>query len=191
MANHPAWEISQGLNCGSMTTKVFLTPAPIALLESQPQSLIALVPNSMVSELQQDRDEQLQHVLESVQQRGGHSLPTPWMPHDEHCHAIPLQWSHDTRPHLLDSECQPFSPTQIDLEDAGPVRLAMQQKPYMQQDGMACGTVLRLIGIQYCSPSRTPREPRFEDVAELFRQGISNSSTGEILLRSQFVASFL
>ena len=70
-------EASPGLDNGSMTTKVFLTPEPVRLLESHGQSLIALVPNFVINELQQDRDEQLQHVLQSVQQRGGQCLPTP------------------------------------------------------------------------------------------------------------------
>ena len=174
-----------------MNIKVFLTPEPVALVEHKTQSLIALIPNSMVTELQQDRDEQLQHVLESVRQRGGQCLPTPWTPHDEQCHAIALQWSDETSPHRLDSECQPLSSDQVPAQVGELVRLAMQQKPYLQQDGMGCGTMLRLIGIQYCSAPSTPREPSFEAVAELFRQSASNRSTGETLLRSQFVASFL
>jgi len=174
-----------------MTIKVFLTPAPVPLLDSQAQSLIAWIPNAMVNELQQDRDEQLQHVLENVRQRGGQCLPTPWTPHDGHGHAIRLQWSEDTPPHRLDRDCQPLNPTNIGLEAGAMVRLAMQQKPYLQPDGMGCGTVLRLIGIQYCSTELIPREPCFEAVAELFRQSSSNGSPGELLLRSQFVASFL
>ena len=174
-----------------MTTKVFLTPEPVRLLESHEQSLIALVPNFVINELQQDRDEQLQHVLESVQHRGGQCLPTPWTPHDEHCNAIALQWSDATRPHRLDNNCQPVIGDELPAQADELVRLAMQQKPYLQQDGMGCGTVLRLIGIQYCSTPSTPREPSFEAVADLFRQSASNRSTGETLLRSQFVASFL
>ena len=94
-------EVSPGRDDGLMTNKVFLTPEPVRLLESHGQSLIALVPNFVINELQQDRDEQLQHVLQSVQQRGGQCLPTPWTPHDEQCHAIALQWSDATRPHRL------------------------------------------------------------------------------------------
>ena len=74
-----------------MTTKVFLTPDPVPLLESHGQSLIALVPNHVIDELQHDRDEQLQHEQESDTQRGGQCLPTPWTPQDEQCHAIGLQ----------------------------------------------------------------------------------------------------
>ena len=174
-----------------MTTKVFLTPEPVRLLESHRQGLIALVPHFVIKELQQDRDEQLQHVLESVMQRGGECLPTPWTPHDEHCHAIALQWSDATGPHRLDSDCQPVMGDEVAAQSAELVRLAMLQKPYLQQDGMGCGTVLRLIGIQYCSAPSMPREPSFEAVAELFRQSSVNRSAGETLLRSQFVASFL
>ena len=174
-----------------MTTKVFLTPEPVRLLESHRQGLIALVPHFVINELQQDRDEQLQHVLESVMQRGGECLPTPWTPHDEHCHAIALQWSDATGPHRLDSDCQPVMGDEMAAQSAELVRLAMLQKPYLQQDGMGCGTVLRLIGIQYCSAPSTPREPSFGAVAELFRQSSVNRSAGETLLRSQFVASFL
>ena len=174
-----------------MTTKVFLTPEPVRLLESHRQGLIALVPHFVINELQQDRDEQLQHVLESVMQRGGECLPTPWTPHDEHCHAIALQWSDATGPHRLDSDCQPVMGDEVAAQGAELVRLAMLQKPYLQQDGMGCGTVLRLIGIQYCSAPSTPREPSFGAVAELFRQSSVNRSAGETLLRSQFVASFL
>ena len=174
-----------------MTTKVFLTPEPVRLLESHRQGLIALVPHFVINELQQDRDEQLQHVLESVMQRGGECLPTPWTPHDEHCHAIALQWSDGTGPHRLDSDCQPVMGDEVAVQGAELVRLAMLQKPYLQQDGMGCGTVLRLIGIQYCSGPSMPREPSFEAVAELFRQSSVNRSAGETLLRSQFVASFL
>ena len=174
-----------------MTTKVFLTPDPVPLLESHGQSLIALVPNHVIDELQHDRDEQLQHVLESVTQRGGQCLPTPWTPHDEQCHAIALQWSDATAPHRLDSDCQPVMGDEMAAQSGELVRLAMLQKPYLQQDGMGCGTVLRLIGIQYCSAPSMPREPSFEAVAELFRQSSVNRSAGEILLRSQFVASFL
>ena len=174
-----------------MTTKVFLTPEPVRLLESHRQGLIALVPHFVINELQQDRDEQLQHVLESVMQRGGECLPTPWTPHDEHCHAIALQWSDATGPHRLDSDCQPVMGDEVAAQSAELVRLAMLQKPYLQQDGMGCGTVLRLIGIQYCSAPSTPREPSFGAVAELFRQSSVNRSAGETLLRSQFVASFL
>ena len=174
-----------------MTTKVFLTPEPVRLLESHRQGLIALVPHFVINELQQDRDEQLQHVLESVMQRGGECLPTPWTPHDEHCHAIALQWSDATGPHRLDSDCQPVMGDEVAAQGAELVRLAMLQKPYLQQDGMGCGTVLRLIGIQYCCAPSMPREPSFEAVAELFRQSVVNSSAGETLLRLQFVASFL
>ena len=174
-----------------MTTKVFLTPDPVPLLESHGQSLIALVPNHVIDELQHDRDEQLQHVLESVTQRGGQCLPTPWTPHDEQCHAIALQWSDATAPHRLDSDCQPVMGDEMAAQSGELVRLAMLQKPYLQQDGMGCGTVLRLIGIQYCSAPSTPREPSFGAVAELFRQSSGNRSAGETLLRSQFVASFL
>ena len=184
-------EVRPGLDDGLMTNKVFLTPAPVRLLESHGQSLIALIPNHVICELQRDREEQLQHVLQSVQQRGGQCLPTPWTPHDEQCHAIALQWSDETRPHRLDSDCQPLSRDEVPAQGGELVRLAMQQKPYLQQDGMGCGTVLRLIGIQYCSAPSMPREPSFEAVAELFRQSASNCSTGETLLRSQFVASFL
>ena len=184
-------EASPRLDNGSMTTKVFLTPEPVQLLESHGQSLIALVPNFVINELQQDRDEQLQHVLQSVQQRGGQCLPTPWTPHDEHCHAIALQWSDATRPHRLDNDFQPWIGNELPAQGGEQVRLAMQQKPYLQQDGMGCGTVLRLIGIQYCSAPSMPREPSFEAVAELFRQSGVNRSAGETLLRSQFVASFL
>ena len=105
-------EVSPGLDDGLMTNKVFLTPAPVRLLESHGQSLIALIPNHVICELQRDREEQLQHVLESVRQRGGQCLPTPWTPHDEQCHAIALQWSDETSPHRLDSECQPLSSDQ-------------------------------------------------------------------------------
>ena len=184
-------EVSPGLDDGLMTNKVFLTPAPVRLLESHGQSLIALIPNHVICELQRDREEQLQHVLESVRQRGGQCLPTPWTPHDEQCHAIALQWSDETRPHRLDSDCQPLSRDEVPAQGGELVRLAMQQKPYLQQDGMGCGTMLRLIGIQYCSAPSMPREPSFEAVAELFRQSVVNSSAGETLLRSQFVASFL
>ena len=184
-------EASTGVDNGLMTNKVFLTPEPVPLLESHGQSLIALVPNHVISELQRDRDEQLLHVLESVRHRGGQCLPTPWTPHDEQCHAIALQWSEETRPHRLDSNCQPFSCDELPAQSGELVRLAMQQKPYLQQDGMGCGTVLRLIGIQYCNAPSMPREPSFEAVAELFRQSGVNRSAGETLLRSQFVASFL
>ena len=184
-------EVSPGLDDGLMTNKVFLTPAPVRLLESHGQSLIALIPNHVICELQRDREEQLQHVLESVRQRGGQCLPTPWTPHDEQCHAIALQWSDETRPHRLDSDCQPWIGDELPAQGDQLVRLAMQQKPYLQQDGMGCGTVLRLIGIQYCCAPSMPREPSFEAVAELFRQSAVNSSAGETLLRSQFVASFL
>ena len=184
-------EVSPGRDNGLMTNKVFLTPEPVRLLESHGQSLIALVPNFVINELQQDRDEQLQHVLQSVQQRGGQCLPPPWTPHDEQCHAIALQWSDATRPHTLDRDCQPWIGDELPAQGDQLVRLAMQQKPYLQQDGMGCGTVLRLIGIQYCCAPSMPREPSFEAVAELFRQSVVNSSAGETLLRSQFVASFL
>ena len=184
-------EVSPGRDDGLMTNKVFLTPEPVRLLESHGQGLIALVPNFVINELQQDRDEQLQHVLQSVQQRGGHCLPTPWTPHDEQCHAIALQWSDATRPHRLDNDFQPLIGNELPAQGGEQVRLAMQQKPYLQQDGMGCGTVLRLIGIQYCSAPSMPREPSFEAVAELFRQSGVNRSAGETLLRSQFVASFL
>ena len=82
-------EVSPGRDNGLMTNKVFLTPEPVRLLENHGQSLIALVPNFVINELQQDREEQLQHELQSVQQRGGQSLPTPWTPHDEHAMPSP------------------------------------------------------------------------------------------------------
>ena len=157
-----------------MTTKVFLTPEPVRLLESHRQGLIALVPHFVINELQQDRDEQLQHVLESVMQRGGECLPTPWTPHDEHCHAIALQWSDATGPHRLDSDCQPVMGDEVAAQGAELVRLAMLQKPYLQQDGMGCGTVLRLIGIQYCSAPSMPRRAGVEGVAALERQVVVN-----------------
>ena len=42
-------EASTGVDNGSMTNKVFLTPEPVPLLESHGQSIIALVPNHVIT----------------------------------------------------------------------------------------------------------------------------------------------
>ena len=184
-----------------MDQLVFLTPEAVPLEDGftlNPGadgggSLTCLLPAAMVQELEHEREAQLTQLARQLQERGGSCQPAEWQSNANGSFHVQVRWHASQGPHLLDQFGQP-----IDAETAqqaageqGRARLALQLKPFLLSDPLVFGSRLRLIGIQLYVDDRSPSEPRFEQVTELFCRSSEPSSPGEQLLKAQFVASFL
>jgi hypothetical protein len=164
-----------------MTRNTFVTPEPVVLEGYQAvmapskfgYSLGALVDQSMIDALEEDRTESLKWAESKLKNPKRSVLkPEPWEEMNEGQYKVKFSWNEDTRPPVVDTEGTIITDERLPLFSGSKVKLALYQKPYILRDGVTYGTSLKLKGIQVVSLSTSAGvdvgDMSTEDVAELF-----------------------
>ena len=136
-------------------------------------SLAALVDQSMIDALEEDRTESLKWAESKLKNPKRSVLkPEPWEEMNEGQYKVKFSWNEDTRPPVVDTEGTIITDERLPLFSGSKVKLALYQKPYILRDGVTYGTSLKLKGIQVVSLSTSAGvdvgDMSTEDVAELF-----------------------
>lgn len=164
-----------------MTRNTYVTPEPVVLEGYQAvmapskfgYSLGALVDQSMIDALEEDRTESLKWAESKLKNPKRSVLkPEPWEEMNEGQYKVKFSWNEDTRPPVVDTEGTIITDERLPLFSGSKVKLALYQKPYILRDGVTYGTSLKLKGIQVVSLSTSAGvdvgDMSTEDVAELF-----------------------
>ena len=164
-----------------MTRNTYVTPEPVVLEGYQAvmtpskfgYSLGALVDQSMIDALEEDRTESLKWAESKLKNPKRSVLkPEPWEEMNEGQYKVKFSWNEDTRPPVVDTEGTIITDERLPLYSGSKVKLALYQKPYILRDGVTYGTSLKLKGIQVVSLSTSAGvdvgDMSTEDVAELF-----------------------
>ena len=164
-----------------MTRNTFVTPQPVVLEGYQAvmtpskfgYSLGALVDQSMIDALEEDRTESLKWAESKLKNPKRSVLkPEPWEEVNEGQYKIKFSWNADARPPVVDTEGTLITDERLPIYSGSKVKLALYQKPYILRDGVTYGTSLKLKGIQVVSLSSSAGvdvgDMSTEDVAELF-----------------------
>ena len=164
-----------------MTRNTYVTPEPVVLEGYQAvmtpskfgYSLGALVDQSMIDALEEDRTESLKWAESKLKNPKRSVLkPEPWEEMKEGEYKVKFSWNEDTRPPVVDTEGTIITDDRLPLYSGSKVKLALYQKPYILRDGVTYGTSLKLKGIQVVSLSTSAGvdvgDMSTEDVAELF-----------------------
>jgi hypothetical protein len=164
-----------------MTRNTYVTPEPVVLEGYQAvmtpskfgYSLGALVDQSMIDALEEDRTESLKWAESKLKNPKRSVLkPEPWEEMNEGQYKVKFSWNEDTRPPVVDTEGTIITDDRLPLYSGSKVKLALYQKPYILRDGVTYGTSLKLKGIQVVSLSTSAGvdvgDMSTEDVAELF-----------------------
>ena len=164
-----------------MTRNTYVTPEPVLLEGYQAvmtpskfgYSLGALVDQSMIDALEEDRTESLKWAESKLKNPKRSVLkPEPWEEMNEGQYKVKFSWNEDTRPPVVDTEGTIINDDRLPLYSGSKVKLALYQKPYILRDGVTYGTTLKLKGIQVVSLSTSAGvdvgDMSTEDVAELF-----------------------
>ena len=136
-------------------------------------SLAALVDQSMVDVLEDDRVESLKWA-ESKLKNPKRSVvkPEPWEEVSEGKYQVKFSWNEDTKPPIVDTEGTPITNEDTPLYSGSTVKLAFQQKPYILRDDVTYGTSLKIKGIQIVTLSSSAGvdmgDLTTEDAAALF-----------------------
>ena len=164
-----------------MTRNTYVTPEPVVLEGYQAvmapskfgYSLGALVDQSMIDALEEDRTESLKWAESKLKNPKRSVLkPEPWEEMNEGQYKVKFSWNEDTRPPVVDTDGTLITDERLPLFSGSKVKLALYQKPYILRDGVTYGTSLKLKGIQVVSLSTSAGvdvgDMSTEDVAELF-----------------------
>lgn len=164
-----------------MTRNTYVTPEPVVLEGYQAvmapskfgYSLGALVDQSMIDALEEDRTESLKWAESKLKNPKRSVLkPEPWEEMNEGQYKVKFSWNEDTRPPVVDTEGTIITDERLPLFSGSKVKLALYQKPYILRDGVTYGTSLKLKGIQVVSLSTSAGvdvgDMSTEDVVELF-----------------------
>ena len=164
-----------------MTRNTYVTPEPVLLEGYQAvmtpskfgYSLGALVDQSMIDALEEDRTESLKWAESKLKNPKRSVLkPEPWEEMNEGQYKVKFSWNEDTRPPVVDTEGTIITDERLPLFSGSKVKLALYQKPYILRDGVTYGTSLKLKGIQVVSLSTSAGvdvgDMSTEDVVELF-----------------------
>ena len=164
-----------------MTLNTYVTPEPVVLEGYQAvmapskfgYSLGALVDQSMIDALEEDRTESLKWA-ESKLKNPKRSVvkPEPWEEVSEGKYQVKFSWNEETRPPIVDTEGTPITNVDTPLYSGSTVKLAFQQKPYTLRDDVTYGTSLKIKGIQIVTLSSSAGvdmgDLSTEDAAALF-----------------------
>ena len=136
-------------------------------------SLAALVDQSMVDVLEDDRVESLKWAETKLKNPKRSTLkPEPWEEVTEGQYKVKFSWNEETRPPVVDTEGTPITDESLPLYSGSKVKLAFYQKPYLLRDGITYGTSLKLVGIQVVALSGAAGvdtgDLSSEDVAAMF-----------------------
>ena len=164
-----------------MTRNTFVTSEPVVLEGYQAvmtpskfgYSLGALVDESMVEALEEDRIESLKWAESKLKNPKRSVLkPEPWEEVSEGKYKVKFSWNEETRPPVVDTEGTLITDERLPIYSGSKVKLALYQKPYILRDGVTYGTSLKLKGIQLISLQSAAGvdvgDMSTEDVAELF-----------------------
>ena len=164
-----------------MTRNTYVTPEPVVLEGYQAvmtpskfgYSLGALVDQSMIDALEEDRTESLKWAESKLKNPKRSVLkPEPWEEMNEGQYKVKFSWNEDTRPPVVDTEGTIITDDRLPLYSGSKVKLALYQKPYILRDGVTYGTSLKLKGIQVVSLSTSAGvdvgDMSTEDVIDLF-----------------------
>ena len=139
-------------------------------------SLSASISDDCIGLLEQDRETSLEWCNKKLKNPKRSTLkPEPWV-EDEvtpGCLRLKFSWNEDTKPQVMDSNCEPITDEGIPLYGGCTVRLIFKQKPYILKDGVTYGTSLKLKGVQVLQLSRAGvgtdnGDLTDEDIANLF-----------------------
>jgi hypothetical protein len=164
-----------------MTRNTFVTPEPVVLEGYQAvmtpskfgYSLGALVDESMVESLEEDRTESLKWAESKLKNPKRSVLkPEPWEEVSKGKYKVKFSWNEDARPPVVDTDGTLITDERLPLFSGSKVKLALFQKPYILRDGVTYGTSLKLKGIQVVSLSSSAGvdvgDMSTEDVVDLF-----------------------
>jgi hypothetical protein len=136
-------------------------------------SLAALVDQSMVDVLEDDRVESLKWAETKLKNPKRSTLkPEPWEEVTEGQYKVKFSWNEEARPPVVDTEGTIISDDNTPMYAGSRVKLAFYQKPYILRDGVTYGTSLKLVGVQLVSLNTAAGvdtgDMSTEDVAALF-----------------------
>ena len=136
-------------------------------------SLAALVDQSMVDVLEDDRVESLKWAETKLKNPKRSTLkPEPWEEVTEGQYKVKFSWNEESRPPVVDTEGTIISDDNTPMYAGSRVKLAFYQKPYILRDGVTYGTSLKLVGVQLVSLNTSAGvdtgDMSTEDVAALF-----------------------
>ena len=137
-------------------------------------SLAALVDQSMVDVLEDDRVESLKWAETKLKNPKRSTLkPEPWEEVTEGKYKIKFSWNEEAKPPVVDTEGTHITDENIPMYSGSRVKLAFYQKPYILKDGVTYGTSLKLVGVQLVALSNSgvavdTGDMAAEDVAALF-----------------------
>ena len=164
-----------------MNRNTFVTPEPVVLEGYQAvmtpskfgYSLGALVDESMVEALEEDRTESLKWAESKLKNPKRSVLkPEPWEEVTKGKYKVKFSWNEDTKPPVVDTDGTVITDERLPLFSGSTVKLALYQKPYILRDGITYGTSLKLKGIQVVTLSSSAGvdvgDMSTEDVADLF-----------------------
>lgn len=164
-----------------MTRNTFVTPEPVVLEGYQAvmtpskfgYSLGALVDESMVEALEEDRTESLKWAESKLKNPKRSVLkPEPWEEVTKGKYKVKFSWNEDTKPPVVDTDGTVITDARLPLFSGSTVKLALYQKPYILRDGVTYGTSLKLKGIQVVTLSSSAGvdvgDMSTEDVVDLF-----------------------
>ena len=147
-------------------------------------SLAALVDQSMVDVLEDDRVESLKWAETKLKNPKRSTLkPEPWEEVTEGQYKVKFSWNEESRPPVVDTEGTIISDDNTPMYAGSRVKLAFYQKPYILRDGVTYGTSLKLVGVQLVSLNTSAGvdtgDMSTEDVAALFgkTEGFKASET--------------
>lgn len=113
--------------------------------------LETLLPDSIVSELEEERTEALEWALgKTSNPKRAVAKPTPWEETSAGEYKVKFTWKEDKDlPVVVDSEGTPIPMGKIpDVRSGSKVKLAFKQTPYVLPDQLTYGTRLKLSAIQ-------------------------------------------
>ena len=115
-------------------------------------SLAAIVDQSMVDVLEDDRVESLKWAESKLKNPKRSTLkPEPWEEVTEGQYKVKFSWNEESRPPVVDTEGTIIADDNTPMYAGSRVKLAFYQKPYILRDGVTYGTSLKLVGVQLVS----------------------------------------
>ena len=115
-------------------------------------SLAALVDQSMVDALEDDRVESIKWAESKLKNPKRSTLkPEPWEEVTEGQYKVKFSWNEESRPPVVDTEGTVIDDDNTPMYAGSRVKLAFYQKPYILRDGVTYGTSLKLVGVQLVS----------------------------------------
>ncbi len=115
-------------------------------------SLAALVDQSMVDALEDDRVESIKWAESKLKNPKRSTLkPEPWEEVTEGQYKVKFSWNEESRPPVVDTEGTVIDDENTPMYAGSRVKLAFYQKPYILRDGVTYGTSLKLVGVQLVS----------------------------------------